>query len=79
MTHPTSDLSAEINPHILMTKDQFERMDKATDGELSKWAERMEHLVKAAEAPMMLNEQPCGCHDDPTYGHVIMGGCPLHD
>lgn len=27
----------------------------------------------------LLNELPCGCHDDPTYGHVIMAGCKLHD
>lgn len=25
------------------------------------------------------NELPCGCHDHPKYGHVIMAGCELHD
>ncbi len=36
-------------------------------------------LVASLTAPPMLNEQPCGCHDDPVYGHVIMAGCPEHD
>jgi len=30
-------------------------------------------------AEPLLNEQPCGCHDDPKFGHVIMAGRAEHD
>lgn len=31
------------------------------------------------KAEPIQNELPCGCHDHPKYGHVIMAGCELHD
>lgn len=27
----------------------------------------------------LLSEQPCGCHDHPTYGRTVAAGCPHHD
>jgi hypothetical protein len=38
-----------------------------------------EDEIAKIEASFLLKQQPCGCHDDPTYGHVVMARCPLHD
>jgi len=35
--------------------------------------------IHRIESHFIINEQPCGCHDDPIFGHVVMAGCRLHD
>jgi hypothetical protein len=35
--------------------------------------------VSPANSISLENELPCGCHDDPKYGHVVMAGCEVHD
>lgn len=61
--------------HVEIKKDVFMEKGKISGIDMAYFDFRQN--ISAPEP--LLNEQPCGCHDDPRFGHVVMGGCPLHD
>jgi hypothetical protein len=80
MPQPTPENTMNLSE---FRKRFVKRKTQKQVAEMKKYNESLQELLRnagsRAKATPILNEQPCGCHDDPTYGHVIMAGCPLHD